>query len=162
MGLPRRRRLPENKTTINYKSGYVNGDKVAAAFQNGTINPFGPSAPGAWESTSLNGDGWVAKFQTIMADFKVSKEVLQLPAGMMATAFGVETRREKLDSQIQDIAQFALGSGIADSKSTSGSRGVTAAYVEADIPIFKISTLSWPRVMTAIPTLAVPSIPRSR
>ena len=110
----------ENKTTINYKSGYVNGDKVAAAFQNGTINPFGPSAPGAWESTSLNGDGWVAKFQTIMADFKVSKEVLQLPAGMMATAFGVETRREKLDSQIQDIAQFALGSGIADSKSTSG------------------------------------------
>ncbi|PTU65333.1 TonB-dependent receptor [Chromobacterium sp. Panama] len=127
----------ENKTIINYKSGYVHGDKIAAAFQDGTINPFGDSAPGAWQSTELKGDGWIAKYQTVMADFKVSKEVFQLPAGMVATAFGVETRREKLDSQIQDIAQFALGSGIADSKSTSGSRGVTAAYVEADIPIFK-------------------------
>ncbi|WP_229804744.1 TonB-dependent receptor [Paludibacterium paludis] len=126
-----------NRTVINFKSGYVNSSTVASAIKNGSINPFGPSPAGAWQSVELKGDGWIADFVTTMADLKFSKELFELPAGAVATAIGFEARHEKLDSKIQSIAQYAQGSGIADSKSTKGGRTVTALYAEADVPIIK-------------------------
>ncbi|WP_199155752.1 TonB-dependent receptor [Chromobacterium sp. ASV23] len=127
----------ENKTTINYKDGYANETLIRQAFKDGTINPFGPSAPGAWDSVRLYGDGWIAKYSTALADFKASKELFSLPAGMLAAAFGAEVRHEKLDSQIQDTARNAIGSGIANSQSTSGQRNASALYAEAEIPVVK-------------------------
>ncbi|KJH65488.1 TonB-dependent receptor [Chromobacterium violaceum] len=127
----------ENKTVINYKDGYANETLIKQAFKNGTINPFGDSAPGAWDSVRLYGDGWIAKYTTALGDFKASKELFALPAGMVAMAMGAEIRHEKLDSQIQDTAHNAIGSGIADSQSTSGQRNVSAMYAEADIPVIK-------------------------
>ncbi|MFB9160356.1 TonB-dependent receptor [Chromobacterium violaceum] len=126
-----------NQTTINYKSGYVNGDKIEQALLNDQINPFGDSPAGAWENVELKGDGWISKYETALADFKASKELFALPAGNLAAAFGGELRHEKLDSQIQDLAQYAVGSGIADSKSTKGSRNISALYLEADVPVIK-------------------------
>ncbi|POZ59992.1 TonB-dependent receptor [Chromobacterium alticapitis] len=127
----------ENKTTINYKDGYANETLIRQAFKDGTINPFGDSAPGAWDSVRLFGDGWIAKYTTALADFKASKELFSLPAGMVAGAFGAEMRHEKLDSQIQALASNAIGSGIANSQSTSGQRNVSALYAEAEIPVLK-------------------------
>ncbi|OHX20755.1 TonB-dependent receptor plug domain-containing protein [Chromobacterium sphagni] len=127
----------ENKTTINYQSGYANETLIRNAFKNGIINPFGPSDPGAWDSVKLSGDGWIAKYTTALADFKASKEIIALPAGMLATAIGAEVRHEKLDSQIQAVARNAIGSGIANSQSTSGQRNVSALYAEAEIPVLK-------------------------
>lgn len=127
----------ENKSTINYKNGYANETLIKQAFKDGTINPFGDSAPGAWDSVRLYGDGWIAKYTTALADAKASKELFALPAGMVAAAFGAEIRHEKLDSQIQEAARNAIGSGIADSKSTQGQRNVSALYAEAEIPVVK-------------------------
>ncbi|MDF0604909.1 TonB-dependent receptor [Neisseriaceae bacterium TC5R-5] len=127
----------QNETTIHYQSGYVYEDKIRNALIAGDINPFGDSLPGAWKQVELSGDGWQAKYTTVLADFKVSKEILELPAGNLATAFGVEARSEKLDSQIRELAKQAIGSGIAGSQSTSGSRTVTAMYAEAEVPIVK-------------------------
>ncbi|AOZ48533.1 TonB-dependent receptor domain-containing protein [Chromobacterium vaccinii] len=75
--------------------------------------------------------------KTALADFKASKEIFALPAGNVAAAIGGELRHEKLDSQIQDLAQYAIGSGIADSKSTKGSRNISALYLEAEVPVIK-------------------------
>jgi iron complex outermembrane receptor protein len=122
---------------INFNSGYVNSSLIGPAFVDGTINPFGDSPAGAWQSVQLTGDGWIAKYATTLADFKMSKELFDLPAGKLAAAFGVDMRHESLDSQIQDLAQYAEGSGIANSQSTSGSRNVKALYAEADVPLLK-------------------------
>ncbi|UGA37128.1 TonB-dependent receptor [Chromobacterium haemolyticum] len=72
------------------------------------------------------------------ADFKVSKEVLQLPAGMMAVALGVEARKEKLSHDYNyDVSKDAVGLGMDAAKSAAGQRNINALFAEADIPVVK-------------------------
>ncbi|OHX19762.1 hypothetical protein BI344_17010 [Chromobacterium sphagni] len=88
------------------------------------------------DSVKLSGDGWIAKYTTALADFKASKEIIALPAGMLATAIGAEVRHEKLDSQIQAVARNAIGLA-SPLPVTSGQRNVSALYAEAEIPVLK-------------------------
>jgi iron complex outermembrane receptor protein len=70
------------------------------------------------------------------ADFKVSSEVAQLPAGPLAMAAGYEWRNESL----QDIPDAALAAGEVFGRGftrVNGERRSTAAFLEFSVPVTK-------------------------
>jgi iron complex outermembrane recepter protein len=70
------------------------------------------------------------------ADFKATTELMQLPAGAVGFAAGLELRRESMKDVPDPLVQQGrlLGTG---STSTDGSRNVTSAFFEASIPAAK-------------------------
>lgn len=105
------------------KYGYYN-------YQNPSLNVAGTAdylrhnSPRAGNST-LNG-----------FDLKVGRELMTLPGGPMAIAFGVESRKEKV-SDIPDL-QLETGDTLAISAAQAfGSRTVSAAYAEISAPVTK-------------------------
>jgi len=119
------------------KDGYVSSSLLQSAVNQGTLNPFGNNSADIWNSLLLKGDLYKSTMQLTTADFKVSKEILELPAGNLAVAFGVEARHEKLDSKISSLAQEAMSSGLEGSTSSKGNRNVHAIYAEMLIPVTK-------------------------
>ena len=79
-----------------------------------------------------------SEYTTDFADFKVSSELFQLPAGPLALAAGAEFRRDKLgdfpDAAVSSDVLAGVAIGI-----TEASRRQNAQFVELNIPI--ISTL---------------------
>ena len=69
-------------------------------------------------------------------DAKATSELMQLPAGPLAVAVGLETRKESLDDNSDDILQRGdvLGRGSSRAK---GSRTLTSGYAEFNIPVIK-------------------------
>lgn len=127
----------QTEVTQTLTGGYVSQSLLQNAINQGLINPFGPSPAGAWESVQLKGDLSKATMQLTTGDFKISKEILELPAGNLAVAFGAEFRHEKLDDKELPLGKEAMSSGRENSASASGNRNVNAIYTEALIPITK-------------------------
>lgn len=69
-------------------------------------------------------------------DIKGSSELMQLPAGPLAVAVGLETRKEELDDIADDvlIRGDVLGRGSSRAK---GSRTLTSGYAEFNVPVIK-------------------------
>jgi len=109
----------------------------------GTIlyaNPFGPEDPRVtdhYSGTNPNRQ----RFTANLYDLSVSGTLLDLPAGKLATAVGVEYRTETisdirtLENEIGNIVGGSEGFGF------QGKRNVTSAYAELSIPVFKNDTL---------------------
>ena len=78
----------ENLIKENLTSGYVSKSKMQSAVDSGALDPFDLSGNNlaAWRSVGMTGQTKEAKSTIDMADIKVSREVFQLPAGMMAIA----------------------------------------------------------------------------
>ena len=127
----------ESKLTETLSSGYINASKFQDAINNGTINPFGLNPSSVWNDVALKGDLKDSKMKLFTADYKMSRELMQLSTGSLAVAFGAEARREELNAGIASWASEALSSGSDDSKPTSGSRNVYAFYGETIIPVLK-------------------------
>ncbi|WP_114155375.1 TonB-dependent receptor plug domain-containing protein [Chromobacterium haemolyticum] len=120
--------------------GYLSNSKLQSGITSGSFDPTDTSAAGraAWKNVSVTGTADTAKSTVYSADFKVSKEVLQLPAGMMAVALGVEARKEKLSHDYNyDVSKDAVGLGMDAAKSAAGQRNINALFAEADIPVVK-------------------------
>ena len=71
------------------------------------------------------------------ADFRVTKDLFQMPAGPLAVAFGVEHRKEKSFFDATDITGELGSLGIDPDSDSSGKRNVTALFAELSIPIVK-------------------------
>ncbi|MBB5192949.1 iron complex outermembrane receptor protein [Silvimonas terrae] len=125
----------QNQVRHYLTGGYVDGSKLQGAFDDGTLNPFGDSAPGAWDSVALNGKIEEDKYSTTLADFHVNKDIYTLPAGAIQFAAGVEARHESLDSVFTGLAQSALSTGLESAQNTSGSRNSQAIFAQLAIPV---------------------------
>lgn len=125
----------QNQVRHYLTGGYVDGSKLQDAFNDGTLNPFGDSAAGAWDSVALNGKIEEDKYATTLADFHVNKDIFALPAGNVQFAAGVEARHESLDANFTPLAAQALSTGLESSKNTSGSRNSQAIFAQFDIPV---------------------------
>ncbi|OWY37080.1 ligand-gated channel [Xenophilus sp. AP218F] len=130
----------QNNITQDLVSGYPSFSRVSAGLSNGTFDPLDSSGKydSVWRSLSLTGEVQKAKSTIDMIDGKISKEVYQLPAGMLAVAFGAEYRKESISQDFNyPISRDALSLGMLKSESASGSRSAYAVYGEADVPVLK-------------------------
>jgi iron complex outermembrane receptor protein len=121
-------------TQTNYNS--ISVSALGNAIANGSFNFLDPAAtPAANSAIRANWeDSSVSKLDTIGA--KGNGTVLQLPAGPLDVAFGVELRHESIDNvpSSQLLAGDILNYGLAE---VDGGRTVYAAYAELSVPIFK-------------------------
>jgi iron complex outermembrane receptor protein len=120
------------------KSGWINSSALQSALDDGSFNPFGSNSTNVWNSLSLTGLLNKSTMKMYTADYKMSREILPLPGGNMAVAFGSEIRREDLDSVVNTgLAKNAMSTGEEDSQSTKGGRTVYAFYGETLLPVMK-------------------------
>jgi iron complex outermembrane receptor protein len=100
----------------------------------GVTNLFTNStAKGGYDSTRYVGsEQTISKLTSF--DFKMSGELLKLPAGPLGVAFGAELRNEKMNSNVDPVTRAGLKMGSA-SVETSGKRDVNAMFAELSIPL---------------------------
>lgn len=130
----------KNKSTADVKRGYVNDGMIRDGVFNGIINPFGDqTAAGlaAIEAAQVVAPTQIGENKVDFVDLKVSKELMQMPAGMLAGAFGVEYRKERSGFEALDITAQLGSLGIDPDSDTSGSRKMAAAYAELIVPVTK-------------------------
>jgi len=118
-GLLRTASLAPSAATV-----FVNGVSVG----NGSYNPTttNPAAVIDAMRTSIERKS-TSSVQGV--DFKATRELMQLPAGALGAAFGLDFRREKLD----DVPEANILSGDVLNRgatATTGSRTIAAAYGE--------------------------------
>ncbi|WP_313872798.1 TonB-dependent receptor [Rugamonas sp. DEMB1] len=130
-----------SKSSEDFTGGYVKDDAFAAGVRNGILNPFGlqDSAGKAYlDSTALRGQVQSAKDTSTGFDLKASRELMDLPGGKLAVAFGTELRHQKADFNVnREIAGQATSSGLSGSLSKSGSRNIKALFGEVNLPLIK-------------------------
>ncbi len=116
-------------------SGYIGTDAIANALASGLVNPFGDSGPvgdALLASTEARGIARRATGITRSADLHASRDLMQLPAGPLSIALGVDARRESLSQGLTALGSIATGS---EAPSIGGARSAEAAYVELSVPI---------------------------
>ncbi|MBX9295467.1 TonB-dependent receptor [Chromobacterium vaccinii] len=130
----------QSYATEELVSGYTGDKEVANAYLNNQISLVSGLAtdPNVWSQIGVKGHLDDGKYTVASADFSLSKEVLQLPAGPLAVAFGGETRHDTLEHNFNyPISKDAIGPGMNQSLNTKGNRSVSALFAEADVPIVK-------------------------
>ena len=131
-----------NKLATSLTQGWAQTDKYLNLVNTGVINPFGtttdPAALDAAMNSNYNGLFNTTTSSITGVDAKASREVYQLPAGMMSLAVGAEFRDEKLDIAPSDAnRQFlVLGFG-APGVPISATRKVASTYAELNAPLLK-------------------------
>jgi outer membrane receptor protein involved in Fe transport len=70
-------------------------------------------------------------------DGTMSGQLMDLPAGPLGVAFGVESRDEKLDQMRSNDEQTGNVIGGSEGFNTVGARKVQSAYLELRVPLFK-------------------------
>lgn len=131
-----------NKLASSLTQGWALTDKYLNLVNTGVINPFGtttdPAALDAAMNSNYNGLFNTTTSSITGVDAKASREIYQLPAGMMSLALGAEFRDEKLDIAPSDAnKQFlVLGFGAAGVP-ISATRKIASTYAELNVPLLK-------------------------
>ena len=130
----------ENRQTYVGVSGRVSAQRLITAMASGQINPFGPSGAtgdALLANTQVRGEVFHTRAVTRSFEARVSRSLLELPAGAMAVALGAEARHERLEIvySAEMTSGDVLGSLIA--LPASGSRSINAAFGELSVPIAK-------------------------
>lgn len=134
----------QTKVTETLSGGYLNDQKIQAGINNGILNPFAmQDAVGKayLEDAGVRGKVVVAKARNTGIDMRLTREVMQLPAGPLGVAIGAEARRERSDFLLQrgplDQMMISRASGLVAAKDTYGERSMSAVFTEANIPVTK-------------------------
>lgn len=130
----------KNKSTASVKRGYVNDSLIQRGVWDGVINPFGDQTQAGLDAIAaaqVVAPTLIGENKVNFVDMRVSRELMQLPAGMLAGAFGVEYRTEKSAFVATDITAELSSLGIDSESDTSGKRKMAAAYAELNIPVTK-------------------------
>uniref|UniRef100_UPI0035B4D4A2 TonB-dependent receptor plug domain-containing protein n=1 Tax=Chitinimonas sp. TaxID=1934313 RepID=UPI0035B4D4A2 len=125
-----------NKVT-NTDGGYLKNDGVLAGIANGTFNPFASTNSAAVMNALAANEVRTGETRYSFVEAKVSREVMELPAGPVGLALGLTAAKEKLDDvpSANQVAGNVFGS-IAQSIAR-GERDSRAAFMEVGIPILK-------------------------
>jgi iron complex outermembrane receptor protein len=132
----------QSKVREELLSGYAQYSKVLPILNSGVINPFGDTldaaALDAVRAAEFRGTSYATRTSTTSVDLKASRELFQLPAGMLAVAAGTELRREKFEYNPSVAIQTGDIAGLGGNAfPVVGQRNVGSAYAEASIPIVK-------------------------
>ena len=130
----------KNESTESTADCYTNNSIIAAGVANGVINPFGAQTPAGLaviNSAKLNGPTSIGTGDVDFADFRLTRDLFNLPAGTVAAAFGIEYRKEKYSYVATDITAQLPSLGVDPDSDVQGDRDVQAAYVEMNFPILR-------------------------
>lgn len=130
----------KNKSTASVKNGYVNDSVIAAGVLAGTVNPFGDqSAAGqaVIDSAQVIAPTQIGINEVNFFDVNASREVFQMSGGAAILAVGFEHRREKSSFEALPITAELGSLGIDSESDTAGSRKISAAFVELNMPVVK-------------------------
>jgi len=130
------------QVTENLESGYPLYSKIMPVLDQGNINPFGPTtdpnALAAAQAATFNGQDFKSKTSVTSLNGRVSRELVQLPAGPLAAAAGAELRRETFDYDPAPAVQTGDIAGQGGNQlPESASRNVESAYLEFDATLLK-------------------------
>ena len=131
-----------NRQVDSYKGGYLDRERWQAVLATGTLNPFGPNPPAVLaqlQNALVVGDGSTNTAKNYGVDARISGEILQLAAGPLAVAFGVDYRREQLDLvNAEFLSSGTIIGGLGTIPSLTGvTRKVSAAFAELNVPIVR-------------------------
>jgi len=130
----------KNESTASVKRGYVNDDLMQLGVWNGIINPFGPqtaAGQAAIDAAQVVADTLIGENKVNFFDVRVTKDVMQMAAGPLSMALGVEYRKEKSFFEATDITAQLGSLGIDPDSDTKGDRDVKALFVEFAVPVMK-------------------------
>ncbi len=126
---------------ISFGPGKFSYAKLTPLVASGAINVFGSqdaTSQAALDSALLTGPEQSASSTSLEYDIKVSRELMQLPAGPLGLALGASFRKEKLDQVSYPV--LASGDevgGAGEIPSVTGDRKVYGLFAETSIPILK-------------------------
>jgi iron complex outermembrane receptor protein len=130
----------KNKSTASVKRGYLDDDIIQQGVWDGVINPFGDQAAAGQaviDAATVNAPTMIGKAKVDFFDVRLSKDLMQMPAGTLTTAFGFEHRRERSSFEATDVTGRLSSLGIDPDSDTAGSRKVSAVFGELNIPVLK-------------------------
>ncbi len=131
----------QNKGTISFGPGKYSYAKLTPLVNSGQINVFGAQdaqSQAALDSALLTGPEQTATSKSTEFDFRVSKELFEMPAGPFGLATGVSFRKEELNQvsfPVLESGDEVGGNGPVPG--VSGDRKVFGAFVEVNVPIIK-------------------------
>ena len=131
----------EGETIQRINGGFQDFRILLPLLNSGRVNLFGPNTPeilNELQTANVTGDVIDGKSKNYGGQIKTSGEIWKLPAGPLAMAFGLETRRETLNQDMADVLAGGYVTGYGgEIKDVSGSRNQWAAFTEFNIPIVK-------------------------
>lgn len=129
-----------SKSTESVKKGYVDDSKMQQGVFDGVINPFGAqtaAGDAAISAAQVVAPVMIGKSTVTFADFRISGELGQMPAGPITVAFGFDARHEKSAFEATDITAQLGSLGIDPDSDTAGSRNTKAVFTEFNLPVAK-------------------------
>ena len=131
-----------SKTITDLTDGYVYTAPFYKVLGSGIVNPFSvdgsqtAAAIAATEATKFRGHFQHGRTTLTQLDANISGELLQLPAGALAAAVGMDLRREGYGfAQDVDATTILLSPGNA--ALNTASRDIKAFYAELIVPVVK-------------------------
>jgi iron complex outermembrane receptor protein len=130
-----------NDQADSLASGWVSLQRLQAAMATGLVNPFGASGPAGdalLAGTQITGETHTARGTALDLRVKGSRDLVALPGGPLAVAFGAEARRETLDNAFSPIVTEGDVVGLPIAlQSASATRNAQALFAEASVPFAK-------------------------
>jgi iron complex outermembrane receptor protein len=136
-----------SKVTEKLNGGYfrinddATGPGIVPLLASGNVNPFGPSSAAVTDAalaTNYIGKAFSSKTSITGFNGKASKELMQMSAGPLSLAMGVDLRREGYTLDTSAALQTGNISGYGGNFISFGvSRNVVAGYLELNAPITK-------------------------
>jgi iron complex outermembrane receptor protein len=129
-----------NRQKDRYRSGLISEALFGPLLRSGVVNPFGANTPDVLErmrATQIVGDVSDNRASHYGAEFKASGTPFEMKAGALATAFGLEARRESLEqvnSAFLYTGDVIGGNGVQPSLEETR-RTVWSAFAEASVPV---------------------------
>lgn len=131
----------ESRVQELVNNGFPSLSAILPLLNSGNVNPFGANTPdidAQLRATNFHGEAFRIKSTIDSLQAKASKELVQMSAGALAAAFGVEGRKEKYLFQPDPTIQTGDISGYGGNfLVTDRSRDVKAIFAEVNVPILK-------------------------
>jgi iron complex outermembrane receptor protein len=131
--------LTANRQRDYYQSGMVSSSRFGELLRSGVVDPFAPNTPDVlalMRATEVTGRANDNRASNYGADARATRTLVELPAGPLALALGIEARRESLS---QANADFVTSGDISGANAVPSlapvSRRVWSTYAEIDVPL---------------------------
>jgi iron complex outermembrane receptor protein len=131
-----------NQQINDFLTGSVSAEKLSALLGSGVVNLFGLNSPAVLDlmrATQLTGQASDNRASNYGVGLQMSNTVYDLPSGPLATALGVEARRESLEQSFADfiLSGDLLSGGTFLPSLAAVHRNVWSLFGEVNVPITK-------------------------
>ncbi len=130
-----------SKVTEKVNNGYPSQLAILPLLNSGQVNFFGPNTPAIQaqaDATQFRGTAFVIETSLTGIGGKASRELVQLPAGPLAVAFGADARDETYKLNPDPLIQSGDISGYGGNQlPVNVSRNAYAVFAELNAPIVK-------------------------